>query len=82
MEFVLDEKNAMIHSHYGLSGRCTQVLKGTVDGQVAVMKISHPEISRPPEQAVISVARKRCESTMQPRFGGIQNRLYPEETLS
>ncbi|KAI3604002.1 other 1 protein kinase [Moniliophthora roreri] len=61
MEFVLDEKNAMIHSHYGLSGRCTQVLKGTVDGQVAVMKISHPEISRPPEQAVISVARKRCE---------------------
>ncbi|ESK96381.1 other 1 protein kinase [Moniliophthora roreri MCA 2997] len=61
MEFVLDEKNAMIHSHYGLSGRCTQVLKGTVGGQVAVMKVSHPEISRPPEQAVISVARKRCE---------------------
>uniref|UniRef100_A0A0W0F830 Uncharacterized protein n=2 Tax=Moniliophthora roreri TaxID=221103 RepID=A0A0W0F830_MONRR len=25
------------------------------------MKVSHPEISRPPEQAVIGVARKRCE---------------------
>uniref|UniRef100_A0A0W0FBQ1 Uncharacterized protein n=1 Tax=Moniliophthora roreri TaxID=221103 RepID=A0A0W0FBQ1_MONRR len=45
------------------------------------MKVSHPEISRPPEQAVIDVVRKRCD-TMQPRFRGIQNRLYPEETLS
>uniref|UniRef100_A0A0W0FNM5 Fungal-type protein kinase domain-containing protein n=1 Tax=Moniliophthora roreri TaxID=221103 RepID=A0A0W0FNM5_MONRR len=51
----------MIHSHYGLSGRCTQVLKGTVGGQVAIMKVSHSEISCPPEQAVIGVARKRCE---------------------
>ncbi|EEB94455.1 hypothetical protein MPER_06729 [Moniliophthora perniciosa FA553] len=51
----------MIHSHYGLSGRCTQVLKGTFDGKVAVLKLSHPEVSRPPEQVVIGVAKTRCE---------------------
>ncbi|KAI3604003.1 other 1 protein kinase [Moniliophthora roreri] len=61
MEFVPDEKNAMIHSHYGQRPATSQVLKGTVGGQVAVMKVSHPEISRPPEQAVIDVAKKRCE---------------------
>ncbi|EEB89310.1 hypothetical protein MPER_12606, partial [Moniliophthora perniciosa FA553] len=61
VEFVPDKEDPMIHSHYGLSGRCTQVLKGTFNGKVVVLKLSHPEVSRPPEQVVIGVAKTRCE---------------------
>ncbi|KAK7051273.1 hypothetical protein VNI00_004773 [Paramarasmius palmivorus] len=54
--FNVNRKEGM-KAHYGLSGRCPQVVYGTFQGRHAALKLSYAEIIRTSEVAIIEEAR-------------------------
>ncbi|KAK7051282.1 hypothetical protein VNI00_004782 [Paramarasmius palmivorus] len=59
IDFKVDTTHAM-RAHYGISGRCPQIVFGTLEGQNAALKLSNVEVPRPSEVTFIQVARERC----------------------